>query len=580
MTLEKRGLVFLPTPQIIDLKGRISILPARLFSRLEPTRKQLSQLPPAISLSKSADSAKPQSYELLVSEDAVQIRSSSEIGWHYGLLTLRQLAQGTEGNIPQCHIKDWPDFEHRGMLLDISRNKVPKLETLCCLIDQFAQWKITQLQLYIEHTFTYRGHETVWKEASPLTQNDIRKLDAFCHERFIELVPNLNCFGHMSRWLVHDEYRHLAENPQGGETDFGFRPTPQGLCPIDPGSLVLAEDLIHQMVSAFTSKQVNVGCDETIDLGYGRSKDQVKKHGRGPVYLAYLKKIHRICEDAGYTMQFWADILLKYPDLIEKTPKNSIPLNWGYEATHPFESETLLLGQLDSPFFVCPGTASWNSLGGRTKNMEKNISKAAVHGYRNGASGFMITDWGDNGHWQPLATSFPGFVFGASKAWNSRSHAPLEALLDQFVFESEGWGKLLLHIGDLDQALNLPIHNRSILFTLLQEEAEVIKKQYDPSVTALKATRKNAEELKATLKTLASTAPVEPIIARELEWVLDMQIHACRRGIQIFDGRPPDLIYPNALELRERHKEIWDFRNRPGGYRDSRALFEVLTQNG
>jgi hexosaminidase len=63
--------------------------------------------------------------------------------------------------------------------VDISRDKVPKLETLKSLIVQLSEWKINQVfdslftmitlhlqfQLYMEHTFKYRGHETVWKDA-------------------------------------------------------------------------------------------------------------------------------------------------------------------------------------------------------------------------------------------------------------------------------------------------------------------------------------------------------------------------------------------------------------------------------
>lgn len=42
-------------------------------------------------------------------------------------------------------IDDEPDFEHRGVMLDISRDKVPTLQTTMELVDQLASWKINQV---------------------------------------------------------------------------------------------------------------------------------------------------------------------------------------------------------------------------------------------------------------------------------------------------------------------------------------------------------------------------------------------------------------------------------------------------
>jgi len=108
-------------------------------------------------------------------------------------------------------INDWPDFPNRGVLLDISRDKVPTMKTLYELVDLLSEWKINQFQLYTEHTFAYRNHGVVWDKAGPMTGEEILALDMYCRERFVELVPNQNSFAHMERWLKHKEYLHLAE---------------------------------------------------------------------------------------------------------------------------------------------------------------------------------------------------------------------------------------------------------------------------------------------------------------------------------------------------------------------------------
>lgn len=62
-----------------------------------------------------------------------------------------------------------PRSERRGLMLDISRNRVPSMPYLRELIDALATLRYNELQLYTEHTFAYREHRSVWHEASPMT---------------------------------------------------------------------------------------------------------------------------------------------------------------------------------------------------------------------------------------------------------------------------------------------------------------------------------------------------------------------------------------------------------------------------
>ena len=70
--------------------------------------------------------------------------------------TLRQLLREYGRRLPCLKIRDWPDFARRGVMLDISRGRVPKLETLLDLVERLADFKINEFQLYTEHTFAYR----------------------------------------------------------------------------------------------------------------------------------------------------------------------------------------------------------------------------------------------------------------------------------------------------------------------------------------------------------------------------------------------------------------------------------------
>src|SRR5207245_135078 len=105
----------------------------------------------------------------------------------------------------------------------------------------------------------------------------------------------------------------------------------------------------------------NVGCDETWDLGRGQSKKLCETEGKGRVYLNFLKKIQAETTARNKQMMFWGDIILHYPELVKELPKDVVALNWGYEASHPFEREAGIFAKSEVPFYVCPGTSTWMS---------------------------------------------------------------------------------------------------------------------------------------------------------------------------------------------------------------------------
>jgi len=324
--------------------------------------------------------------------------------------------------LPCLEIRDWPDFPRRGVMLDISRGRVPKLETLLELAEHLADFKINELQLYTEHTFAYRKYKSVWRDWGALTAAEVRKLDACCRELGIDLVPNQNSFGHLRYFLEDPPLNKLAEVGKPYEADSGdFIRHPTTLAPNHPGTLRFLRGLYDELLPNFSSRFFNVGCDETWDLGRGQSKNLCERMGKGRVYLNFLKQIHREVSKRGKRMMFWGDIILRHPKLIRELPRDLIALNWGYEENHPFAKEAALFAKSKIPFYVCPGTSSWMSLLGKHDNAFANLRAAAQAGCKHGAIGYLITDWGDGGHPQPLAVSYAPFLLGAALCWCAKT---------------------------------------------------------------------------------------------------------------------------------------------------------------
>jgi hexosaminidase len=534
-----------------------------------------------------------QGYQLSIQSDGIEIVASTAAGVFYGVCTLIQLLEDAP-NLPCVQINDAPDFSARGVMFDISRNRVPTLATLKQTIDRLAGWKINEVQLYTEHTFQYQAHREVWENASPITGQDILELDAFCRERFIDLVPNQNSFGHLHNWLEHPRYQHLAETLEEFTTPWNtVDQGPFGLAPEEPGSLPFLQGLFDELLPHFSSNMFNVGCDETIDLGQGKSKQIVEERGEGRVYLDFVLKIYEEVRKRGKQMQFWGDIIIQYPELIQELPKDAIALEWGYEANHPFAEHCPQFGNSGLSFYVCPGTSSWCTIVGRTTNAIGNLKNAAIHGKANNAKGYLITDWGDRGHWNHLSVSYLGYVAGANFSWNAESEPDIAQQVSQFAFgdPSGAAGQAVYDLGNV--YLNLPLlHNSIPWFWMLQMSlADLREPQISLAKSLVPRFREafNAETLEpiaqaireqiAKLNAAQLNVPDAEIIKREYTNAANMLLHACKRGILVNQSADADTnaeLLNELNELIEEYRAVWLLRNRPGGLDDSAGRLEKL----
>lgn len=536
-----------------------------------------------------------ESYRLDIGPDRLALEAADGAGAFYGLHTLRQYLDrhrqsgGTAAAVPRLRIDDRPDLAHRGVLLDISRSRVPTMASLYRLVDRLAGWKINQLQLYIEHTFAYSGHEAVWAGSSPLTPDEVRRLDEYCAARHIELVPNQNSFGHLHRWLRHPRYRPLAECPDGLEHPFGDAVEPFSLCPTDPASLAFLEELYSQLLPCFTSRRFNVGLDETFDLGRGRSAARAQEAGVARLYSDFLHGIHGLLEQNGRRMQFWGDILAKHPELVDELPDDVTVLCWGYEADHPFEDELRPIRARGLEAYVCPGTSSWLSFGGRVDNAVSNIANAIRSANRTGASGCLVTDWGDQGHLQPPPISLPGFLTTACLSWNAEvanrpSDFPLVELLDAHALDgpASGLATPLTLLGDLYRRTGAGYFNGSALFHLVVSPwLPLSHRRLDGlAATSLQGCREALSQVRSDL----DRAP-DCLARQELQWTtealeagVDIGLDRLRSGaLQSSAELPADVrrgLTTRFDRLLDDHGELWTARSRPGGSAESRGVLE------
>jgi hexosaminidase len=552
-------------------------------------------------------SLEPQAYELSVQPRLIKIEYNDTEGLFYALTTLKQLAEQSNNKLPCVQIKDKPDLLTRGALLDISRGKVPTLQTICRMVDFLSDLKYNQLQLYVEgFSFAYPSFKKLWeKEETPLKPEEIKTLDAYCKDRFIELVPNQNSLGHMSAWLATEEYKNLAECPEGYKL-LGLIEMKSTITPTNPKSLELVEKMSEDLLPNFSSTQFNVNLDEPFELGKCKEHPVTDPKEVGKMYLNYAKQLNNYVNSRGKTMMMWGDVMTNNPEIIPEIPKNITLLEWGYEAAHPFKKLCIRNQKAGLKYMVCPGTSSWSSFTGRTNNMMGNVENAVGNGIKYGAAGMLMTDWGDSPHLQYLTVSLAGFAYAAALSWNfeSKNQVALGDYLSKAVFkDSTGrMGNLVLEAGRYNLFEEYPMISMSTtgmsymfgmmditmqhaIYNKLQKgildfiSDEEYKKFYlrgfnNPKVYNAPAILHLADALEQELSRIHLDLPDSTLILDEYKNGLQMvRLGALLKQYNNYHLQQTDSL--NRVELtamkklcpaiRQEHKRLWMIRNKKSG---------------
>jgi len=464
-----------------------------------------------------------QAYNLTITPTATVLYADAPVGLFYAVQTLRQLVRLHGQDLPALAIRDWPVLPYRGLMLDISRRKVPTVATLKQLVEELSHYKLNVLQLYTEHTFRFPRHPKIGAGCGSLNSQDILELDAFCRQHHVELMPNLQSFGHARNTLTLPEYRHLAE------TDLLWT-----LRPDLEETYQLLDDLYSDMLPAFSSTTFNVDCDETWDLGKGASKALTDEIGVGRVYLNHILRVRELAARYGRTIQVWGDILLHHPELIGEVPDDVTLLDWHYDPADEYPS-VKTFGGTGRRFWVCPGVGSWNSIFPRLYGANVNIRNLVRDGVAAGAEGMLNTDWGDNGHYQPLGLSWYGYVFGAAQGWTGGTTYD-EAFDAAFgpLFFGVAHERIMAALHQLARTNGLPgVHrpNRSHTVLALFDEpltGATVEGEDALPVETLEAMRALAEDAAATLDVLAPGHPRE-LTLREMASAAHLTSYAARK---------------------------------------------------
>ena len=423
----------IPEPMLLEKReGALSLCAVRILAdkadqRITDALRRLS-IPESedgktISVSHGTDG---EGYALSVNENGIEINADGPAGAFYAVQSLRQLICENGRSIPCCYIEDRPDLSYRGFYLDISRGRVPTLKKLKSIADTLSFYKINSLQLYVEAAFTFRELRGVATPENALTPEEITELEAYCKERFIDLIPSMSSFGHLFALLQSTEHRRICELEDYEMTRNYWleRQWHHTLDPYDPRSIEVIGSMIDQFAPLFSSKYFNICCDETMDLCMGKNLGKDK----GEAYFHHVEKLICKLREHGKTPMLWGDECMARPDMAkEKLPDDAIILNWCYRHKVA-EWIPRMFCERGFSQICCTGTSCWENFIENVNISCGNISSFASHAKSFGTVGLLNTSWGDFGHVCPFNSNLYGLLMGAEKSWrvDSRTDAEFE----------------------------------------------------------------------------------------------------------------------------------------------------------
>jgi hypothetical protein len=347
-----------------------------------------------------------EAYTIRIDSSGAEIRARSSAGIYYAVQTVCQMIEhGETESLAEATVTDWPAMAYRGTMVDISEGQLLRVADIERQIDLMARLKMNQYYLYNELTIALDGLPPAAPGAR-ISKSDVREVVAYARKRHIDVVPCLELYGHLHDLFRREEYSDLADFPHGVEFD-----------PSNPRVNALLRQWSSEYMELFPGAFVHIGFDETWQL------QQAAQHGASSpagYFVQQLRSVSEPFQAKGKTVLAWADIMVKYPDIVSQLPRGIIAVAWYYDPRPDPEYKRWIapLAAQKQPFMVAPGVNGWSEIAPDYTLTFDNIDTLVTAGRKSGALGVVNTIWSDDVQ-MLKRPALPGIAYGALAAWQS-----------------------------------------------------------------------------------------------------------------------------------------------------------------
>lgn len=348
----------LPTPSSVNKLGGSFVLNSRLtFQDGEFSKEQIAilkrhfitneiviqetEMNPNITFSHRLHLS-PEAYGIEVSEDGVKISYGSSAGKFYGMISLLQLVEISTSSrrfFPTLKLEDAPEFEWRGLHLDVSRHfytvdevknfiemmAMYKFNTFHWHLTDDQGWRI-EIKKYPELTevggfrdSTVIGHYTDTprkynheRYGGFYTQEEIKEVVAFAKEMHVTVVPEIEMPGHSRAALAAYPELSCTGEHQGVPGLWGIF---DDIYCSKEESIVFLQDVLEEVLELFPSEYIHIGGDEAPKTRWEACPNCQKVieenglHDSHELQSYFIKRMDQFLTERGRKLIGWDEIL-------------------------------------------------------------------------------------------------------------------------------------------------------------------------------------------------------------------------------------------------------------------------------
>jgi Glycosyl hydrolase family 20, catalytic domain len=228
------------------------------------------------------------------------------------------------------------------------------------VINFCAEWELNALQFRLTDdqgsAFRFSSVPHLIEHPHAFTPDELHKLAEYGSARGVDLLPEVEAFGHTGYITRSPAYAHLLDRDPQGSTEF------TGIIPVHPETPQLFAKLFREIATIFPSKYVHGGCDEVNWGGSALSRQALRTRSRADIWAAWLNQLDGIVQPLGKTFIVWGDFVLgKEPEVLAKLNKSIVIMDWNYWDTDPdlFRKSLALVRENGSRGMGAPGLISY-----------------------------------------------------------------------------------------------------------------------------------------------------------------------------------------------------------------------------
>lgn len=470
-------------------------------------------------------------------------------------------------------------FSDVGIMWDVSRNAVLKVEAVEELFRALALMGYTSVQLYMEDTYEIPGEDFFGYGRGAYTEEELRRIDAYGHTLGIEVIPCIQTLGHLEQMLQWPSYHKLQDVK---------------------GVLLVGEDAVYTLIGkmldtlarCFRSRRIHIGMDEAHGVGTG---EYLKKHGlRRPfdILNEHLRKVTDLCKARGLRPMMWSDMYFRLgsdthdyydfeaviPQEVTEAVSPDVDLvYWDYyHADAKFYEEWIrrhrMMGK--EPIFS-GGAWSWGRFWAHWGRWRETIAVSMQVAREQKVREAFLTVWGDDGMEVHPFSVLPAAQYFAEWAYVK---APEDAALEcQFAVFSEGVTladcRLASELDEVPLAEAKSVGDANFSKWILWHDPLLgfLDRHILPHLP--EHYRTLAQKLEARGGAEEGPLRLPWLVARAVAAKAKLHLHvrsACEKGDIVQVRAMVDHGIPKTLEavraLHDEHRKVWQHWNKPFGW--------------